>query len=65
MEIGKTVSWIISRNQAQKDSTCITFNVSFVFNTSSIAVSTLFSFVVELGDDEVHLLAMLFDEIGG
>ena len=33
-----------SRIQAQKDSTCIiTFNVSFVFNTSSIAISTLSS----------------------
>ena len=43
MEICKIVSRSIAENQAQKNSTCITLNVCFVFNPSSIAVSTISS----------------------
>ena len=43
MEICKTFSKSIAGNQMQKYSTCIILNVSFVFNSSSIAVSTFSS----------------------
>ena len=39
IEICKTVSRSFAGNQVQKNCTCITLNVCFVFNPSSIAVT--------------------------